>query len=28
MKNGKFIDEVNPDTLSVNELYALCMGGN
>lgn len=28
MKDGRFIDEVNPDELSVNELYALCMGGN
>ncbi len=27
MKDGEFIDEVNPDTLTVNELYALCMGG-
>jgi ribose transport system ATP-binding protein len=28
MKDGRFINEVNPDELSVNELYALCMGGN
>lgn len=28
MKDGEFIDEVNPDTLTINELYGLCMGGN
>ena len=28
IKDGQFTDEVNPDELSVNELYALCMGGN
>jgi len=28
MKDGRFVDEVNPDDLSVNELYALSMGGN
>jgi ribose transport system ATP-binding protein len=28
IKDGLFIDEVNPDDLSVNELYVRCMGGN
>lgn len=28
MKDGQFIDEINPDSVSVNELYELCMGGN
>jgi ribose transport system ATP-binding protein len=28
MKDGRFIGEVNPEDLSVNELYTLCMGGN
>lgn len=28
IKDGRIIDEVNPDDLSVNDLYMLCMGGN
>jgi len=28
MKDGQFIDEVNPDNVSVNELYTLSMGGH
>jgi ribose transport system ATP-binding protein len=28
MRHGKIVDEVNPDQLSTNELYELCMRGD
>jgi ribose transport system ATP-binding protein len=28
MRHGHLVDEVNPDEISVNELYELCMRGD
>jgi ribose transport system ATP-binding protein len=28
MRHGRIVDEVNPDTTNVNELYELCMRGD
>ena len=28
MRHGRIVDEVNPDSVKVNELYELCMRGD
>jgi ribose transport system ATP-binding protein len=28
MRHGRIVDEINPDTLNINELYELCMRGD